>query len=169
MTAATGPYAYTTKNPVTIRVPDEPGEYVVRYHLGQSYRVIGADARSPWAASKRPSRPPPTAQAGGTIEVHWTGPDGDAGLHQHRPEGAAPQSYLEYAYTDGGSPAVIRVPEQTGRYEIRYHMAQSRNVLATLPLEVLANTATVSGPASVAGGSRVRSRPGPAPTIRGTS
>ena len=147
-----GPYAYATKNPVTIRVPDEPGEYVVRYHLGRSYRVIG---QTPLRIGgvEATLEASPTAQAGGTIEVHWTGPDGERDFVSIDPEGAAPQGYLEYAYTDRGSPAVIRVPEETGRYEIRYHMARSRRVLATIPLEVLPNTATVSAPASVAGGS----------------
>jgi hypothetical protein len=148
-----GTYAYTTKNPVTLRVPDEPGEYVVRYHLGESYRVIGQTPLTVGGVEAT-LEAAPTAQAGGTIEVHWTGPDGESDYISIDPPNAAPQSYLEYAYTKRGSPATIRVPEETGSYEIRYHMARSRNVLATLPLEVLGNTATVSGPASAAGGSR---------------
>ena len=148
-----GPYAYTTKNPVTIRVPDEPGEYVVRYHLGKSYRVIGETPLVVGGVEAN-LEAPATAQAGGNIEVRWTGPDGDRDYISIDPPDAAPQSYLEYAYTGSGNPVVIRVPEETGRYEIRYHMARSRNVLATVPLEVLANTATVAGPASAAGGSR---------------
>ena len=148
-----GPYAYATKNPVTIRVPDEPGDYVVRYHLGKSYRVIG---QTPLVVGgvEATLEAPASAQAGGTVEVRWTGPDGDRDYISIDPEGAAPQSYLEYAYTSKGNPATIRVPEEPGRYEIRYHMARSRNVLATVPFEVLANTATVSAPASVAGGSK---------------
>ena len=148
-----GPYAYATKNPVTIRVPDEAGEYVVRYHLGKSYRVIGQTPLTVGGVEAT-LEASPTARAGGTVEVRWTGPDGERDYISIDPPNAAPQSYLEYAYTASGNPVTIRVPEEEGEYEIRYHMARSRNVLVSIPLEVLPNTATVSGPASVAGGSR---------------
>ena len=152
-----GPYAYATKNPVTIRVPDEAGEYVVRYHLGQSYRVIGQTPLTVGGVEAT-LEASPAAQAGGTIDVRWTGPDGESDYISIDPPNAAPQSYLEYTYTERGNPVSIRVPEEAGTYEIRYHMARSRNVLASIPLEVLPNTATVSGPASVAGGSRFEAR-----------
>ncbi len=147
-----GPYAYTRKNPVTIRAPEEPGEYVVRYHLGQSYRVIGQTALVV-AGVEATLSAPATAQAGGWVSVEWTGPDNHNDYISIDPEGADAKRYIKYAYTSKGSPAKIRVPEEAGRYEIRYHMASSRHVLASVPLEVLANTATVSGPATVAGGS----------------
>ncbi len=147
-----GPYAYTKKNPVTIRVPDEPGEYLVRYHLGQTYRVIGQTPLTV-AGVEATLAAPATTRAGGWLQVDWTGPDGERDYISIDPEGADERSYLEYAYTKEGSPASIRVPEEAGRYEIRYHMAHSRRVLATVPLEVLANAATVSGPARIAGGS----------------
>lgn len=44
------------------------------------------------------------------------------------------------------------MPDEPGSYEIRYHQGQQRTVIAKIPLEVLANTATVAGPPSVAGG-----------------
>ncbi len=81
-----GQYAYATKNPVTIQVPDEAGDYVVRYHLGQSYRVIGQTpliVRGVEATLEAPDR----AQAGGTLEVRWTGPNGDRDYISHRPRG----------------------------------------------------------------------------------
>ncbi|MEL7060886.1 MAG: hypothetical protein AAGN46_12765, partial [Acidobacteriota bacterium] len=36
-----GPYAYTRDQPVSLDVPDAPGDYEIRYHLAKDYRVIG--------------------------------------------------------------------------------------------------------------------------------
>jgi Ca-activated chloride channel family protein len=36
-----GPYAYPSKgNPLRLRAPDDAGEYVLRYHTGQTYKVL---------------------------------------------------------------------------------------------------------------------------------
>ncbi|MFQ5652035.1 MAG: VWA domain-containing protein [bacterium] len=147
-----GPWAYAKSSPVTLRASDETGKYVVRYHLGSTYRVIGEVAltvRGVTATVEAPSQTP----AGGEIAVNWDGPDGQGDYISIDPEGAGEREYGNYRYTANGNPAVIRVPEKPGRYEIRYHAGQSWKVLATTALVVLANTATVSGPPRVPGGS----------------
>ncbi len=147
-----GKYAYAKKGPVTIRVPEEPGKYLVRYHLGSSYRVIGQSGLTVGGVTAS-LKAPAQVQAGGKISVRWQGPDGEADYISIDPPDSSDREYLQYRYTHSGNPAVIQIPEEAGSYEIRYHQGQYRTVLARIPLEVLANDATVAGPPSVAGGS----------------
>ncbi len=148
---AYGPYAYAKKNPAMIRAPEEPGPYEVRYHLSQTYRVIGKAALTVGSVTASVTAPE-QVQAGGKVSVHWEGPDGQGDYISIDPFDAPDRDYLQYAYTKTGNPVTIQVPEEIGRYEIRYHQGQKRTVLARIPLEVAANQATISGPQSVAGG-----------------
>ena len=146
-----GPYSYAKSSPATIRAPEEPGEYLIRYHLGSSYRVIGTTGLIVGGVAATLDAPAQT-QAGGEISVAWEGPNGQGDYVSIDPPDSPDRDYLQYRYTSQGNPAVIRVPDEPGSYEIRYHQGQRRTVIATIPLEVLANTATVAGPSSVAGG-----------------
>lgn len=146
-----GPYVYAESSPATIRAPEEPGEYLIRYHLGSSYRVIGSTGLTVGGVAATLDAPAQT-QAGGEISVAWEGPDGRGDYISIDPPGSPDRDYLQYRYTSQGNPAVIRVPDDPGSYEIRYHQGQRRTVIATIPIEVLANPATIAGPLSVAGG-----------------
>ena len=146
-----GKYAYPKKNPVVIRAPEEPGKYRIRYHLGQSYRVIGQTELTVASVSAK-LEAPPQVHAGGELTVSWQGPDNQGDYISIDPPGSPDREYLRYQYTKSGSPVVIRIPDEPGHYEVRYHQGQQRTVLARIPLEILANQATVSGPASIAGG-----------------
>ncbi len=148
-----GTYAYTRSNPVEIRAPEDPGSYVVRYHLSTNgYRVIGSAPVDVTGVEATVSAPA-SVQAGGKVEVTWNGPDNQGDYLSIDPEGAPEREYGPYAYTRHGSPATIAVPDEPGSYVIRYHMGKSYKVIAESPLEVKANTATISGPASVPAGS----------------
>ncbi len=147
-----GKYAYAKSSPLTIRAPEQPGEYLIRYHLGRTYRVIGQTGLTVGSVSAS-LEAPAQVQAGGKISVAWSGPNGQGDYVSIDPPDAPDRAYLQYAYTRSGSPAVIQVPEEPGSYAIRYHQGQKRTVIATIDLEVLANAATVAGPLSVSGGS----------------
>ena len=146
-----GPYAYTRQTPVEIRAPEEAGRYEVRYHLASSYRVIGSAVLEVTAAEASVSAPA-SVQAGGSVEVTWSGPDNQRDFLSIDTPGASDRDYGPYAYTRDGSPVTIAVPDEPGEYVVRYHLGQSWSVIAETPLVVLANTATVSGPATVAAG-----------------
>ncbi len=150
-----GTYAYATTSPAVIQAPDQAGDYVVRYHMGSSYRVIGQApivvggvAASVTAASSVP--------AGSEIEIAWAGPGRQGDYVSIDSVGSGDGDYGNYAYVAAGNPLTIRVPDAPGAYQIRYRMVGSSTVVATAPLEVLANTATVSGPPSAAGGSSIQ-------------
>lgn len=146
-----GSYAYARESPVTIQTSDDAGTYVVRYHMAGSYRVIGEVALVVGGVTAKLTAPA-KAQAGSEIEVAWEGPANATDYISIDREGAPDAEYLEYTYTARGNPLTLRVPEAPGSYAVRYHMGQSRTVLATSPLEVLPNNATVSGPKSAVAG-----------------
>lgn len=155
--SAYGDYAYTRKNPVEIRAPETPGSYLIRYHLGGSNRVIGQTELTV-GSIRATLEAPSQVQAGGELSITWQGPDGQGDYISIDPAGAADHEYLFYAYTERGNPAVVRIPDQPGSYEVRYHLGRKNTIIGSIPLEVLANQATVSGPASVAGGSEFEVR-----------
>jgi hypothetical protein len=147
-----GPYAYATSSPVSIRVPDQGGEYLVRYHLGGTgYRVIGQTALTVGAVSASLTAPS-EAQAGSEIEVAWEGPGADLDYISVDPEGAPDGDYGPYVYVRDGTPLSLRVPDVPGQYQVRYHMGQSGAVIGSAPLVILPNTATVAGPETVVAG-----------------
>jgi len=148
-----GPYAYpSTGNPLSIRVPDEPGEYVLRYHVASGYAVI---ATRPLAVTA----PGATLEAaaavgiGATLAISWTGPGHDGDFISIDTAGADDRSYGPYAYPKSGNPVSIRAPEAPGDYLIRYHMAASYRVIGSRPLRVEAATASLTAPDSVTAGS----------------
>jgi len=146
-----GIYAYARSTPVSIRAPDAAGEYVVRYHLGATYRVIGSTSLMVGGVVASLSAPA-EVQAGGSVEVTWEGPDGTGDYISVDSVGAAEKVYGAYTYTRTGNPLSVRIPDQPGPYVLRYHMGQSDAVIGSAEINVLANTATVSAAASVEGG-----------------
>ncbi|MGC4028120.1 MAG: hypothetical protein QM696_04515 [Steroidobacteraceae bacterium] len=102
--------------------------------------------------------PPATAPAGTTINVRWTGPNGPGDYITVVRQGARQADYLDYRETGGErkplNPVSLMLPAQTGAYEVRYVRGTPRAVLATVPYEVTAATATIEGPASLAPESR---------------
>jgi hypothetical protein len=149
-----GAYEYARESPVTIRAPDQAGDYVVRYHLASSYRVLGGTPLAVGSVSAMLTAPA-EATAGSEIRVEWQGPDAVRDFISIDPAGAGERTYGDYVYTSRGSPIAMRVPEQPGRYVIRYHTGQSWAVIGSADLVVLPNSATVSGPASAPGGSEL--------------
>jgi hypothetical protein len=147
-----GPYAYASSgNPVTIRAPDNAGDYEVRYHLGSSYSVIG---RTPLriGGANAALDAADTVPAGGSILVQWTGPDHPQDFISIDPVDAEDRSYGPYAYSAAGNPLQIRVPDTAGSYLLRYHTGQTAKVLTTRPLTVTPVTATLDAPTEVVAG-----------------
>ena len=146
-----GVYAYARTSPVSIRAPDAAGEYVVRYHLGGTYRVIGSTPLTVGGVQASLTAPS-EVQAGGSVEVTWEGPNGTGDYISLDTLGAPESVYGAYTYTRVGSPLPLRVPDRPGPYVIRYHMGQSDAVIGSVEVTVLPNTATVSAAGAVVGG-----------------
>ncbi len=144
-----GAYVYAKKgSPAELRAPDEPGAYAVRYHLGQTYRVI---ATSPLeiGGTAASLEAPANVVAGSEVEVAWTGPNQTQDFISIDNPGAADRDYGTYVYTKDGSPVALRVPDEPGDYVVRYHTGQEYRVLAQHALRVDPATATLTAPSPV--------------------
>lgn len=147
-----GDYEYTASgNPVTIRVPEAPGAYEVRYHMGRSSAVLGS-APLQVLPNTATVAGPPTAAGGSSFGVAWTGPDNAGDFVTIVRAGASNREYLTYAYTERGTPATLNAPLEPGAYEIRYMTGVRRDILASAPIEIT--------PGIVAGTLRVVAEPG---------
>jgi hypothetical protein len=144
-----GNYAYPAKgNPLEVRAPDQPGDYLVRYHLANSYRVIGSvPIRVSGVAATLEF--PANARAGGTLSVKWTGPGKKGDFISIDAAGATDRTYGNYAYAARGNPVDIRVPDDPAEYVVRYHLASSYSVIGSAPLRVDPVTASLTAPAQV--------------------
>lgn len=151
-------YGYPSKgNPLKLRVPDEPGEYEIRYHLERSYRVLGKTKLSITDVEAASIQVQPETEAGSEVTVIWTGPDGKGDFISIDPIDSEEKTYgKQYSYPKKGNPLKITVPQKPGKYEVRYHLARTYRVIATSPLTVIDINATLNAPASVAAGSKFK-------------
>ena len=144
-----GNYGYPASgNPVEVRAPDEPGEYLVRYHLAGSYRAIGSTPVRVGGLTAT-LEAPASVSAGSMLPVKWVGPGKKGDFISIDAVGADDRSYGNYEYPERGNPIEIRVPDEPGQYVVRYHLASSYNVVGSRPLEIDAVTANLSAPEEV--------------------
>jgi hypothetical protein len=150
-----GAYVYPSQgNPIDLQVPDRPGDYVIRYHLGAGY-VVAASAPLKVTDVTATVDPAPTVAVGGELLVTWTGPKQAADFISIDAPGAADTAYGPYVNATLGSPAKIRAPETAGDYVVRYHMANSYRVIGTAPVKVTDVAVTLTGPDHADAGAEV--------------
>ncbi|MCP5053143.1 MAG: hypothetical protein GY940_38605, partial [bacterium] len=148
-------YGYTSHgSPAKITAPDTPGAYEIRYVTGQT-RTVLASAKITVTKAEVTLKAPSSVAAGSSFKVDWTGPNNRSDYITIVPPDAKDNKYLSYAYTNKGSPAKIKAPDQAGEYEVRYITGQSRKVLARAKITVTAVTATLDFPSSVPAGSPI--------------
>jgi hypothetical protein len=139
--------------PAYVKVPEQPGEYELRYFMGGK---VLARRKITLLAATATIQAPATAVAGSKISVVWTGPNNEfdklgivkAGAPEHTAPAGIPN------FTDRRSPLGINVPERPGEYEIRYLTGAGGATLGRTKLTVTGASASVSAPASVAAGAR---------------
>ena len=147
-----GHYVYTAGgNPVTLRAPDEPGEYEIRYLTGGQYLTLGSAPITVGAVSASVT-PPSSVTAGAEFTFQWTGPNNTGDFITIVPEGTPDKKYEQYVSTAKGNPAKLTAPDAPGEYELRYLTAQTYATLAKASIVVGGVNASVKGPASVEGG-----------------
>lgn len=127
-------YAYTGENPVSLPVPELPGQYEVRYHVGDSKRVL---LRKPLVvgAVSATLQAPASVKAGSEFQVGFTGPNNE-GDYVAVTEAADPKRYLTFSYTRRGNPVPLRAPDQPGDYALHYLTARDDRSLASQPIRV---------------------------------
>ena len=130
----------TAQNPASLRAPDKPGAYEIAYYDAGTGRIV---ARAPIEVTpaKATLEAVETVTIGSTVEVAWTGPNNSGDFITIVAPTAAKNEYRDYAHTENGTPAKVRVPDRPGTYEIRYVTGQTNEVLArrtvvALPVQV---------------------------------
>jgi von Willebrand factor type A domain len=145
-------YRYTKSgNPVTLKAPDEAGQYELRYFMGITDRLIARRPLTVGSVSAELKAPAQVA-AGAEFPVSWTGPNNAQDFITLVAPGTPERDYGAYRYTASGNPVTMRAPDEPGHYELRYATGQSYSTLARAAIEVGAVTASVAGPASVVAG-----------------
>lgn len=148
-------YTYTERgNPTALRVPAQPGDYEIRYILGDGAQIL---ARAPLTVTPAnfALEAPATAIAGATIDVSWTGSGYDEDYLSIASAGTAPNRYEAYTYVRKGNPAPLLMPTEPGQYEIRYITGQDTSIAVTRQIEVTALAFTLDAPESATAGSTI--------------
>ena len=140
-------YTYTAEGtPLELLMPTEPGEYELRYQLGQDQEIIASrsititDLAAELTAQD-------TAPAGSSLTVGWTGPDYD---RDYISVGKVGDNYDNYTYTSEGSPLELLMPTEPGDYELRYQLGQDQEIIASQPISITAVKAQLVAPDSIA-------------------
>ena len=146
-------YQYTREgNPLTVRMPAEPGEYEARYVLGRPARVLASVPINAVAVEASLSAPDVVA-AGAAFDVSWTGPGYNDDWITIVKADAGERAYTSYAYTRGGETVSLTAPLEAGAYELRYVQA-GKKVIARKPISVEAVGASMSSPETAMAGTR---------------
>ena len=146
-------WRYTSDgSPLAVGVPEQPGDYEVRYLQARSGAILASAPLTVIEANVRVEAPA-SVVAGADFDVSWDGP-GD--LHDQLTIAgidALPRHKIAWRYVAGESPTSLRAPDSPGRYEVRYLHGVSGLPLATTALEVIPALASIKVPESVAAGS----------------
>jgi Ca-activated chloride channel family protein len=129
-------YTYTRNgNPLTLRTPERPGQYELRYVMAQNDRVV---ARKPTTVLPLQARlrAPDSVTAGTGLEVSWIGPNGPDDFIAVAAPDAGPTDYESRALSRAGSPASVFAPSSSGNYVLRYVWAEKDSVLTERSLTV---------------------------------
>ncbi|NKX46402.1 VWA domain-containing protein [Roseicyclus persicicus] len=127
-------YTYTREgNPLRLEMPTEPGDYLIRYIVGQDYTAIAQTPITVTAVGATITAPA-RAAAGSTIEVGWTGPGYDGDFLGIGLADGSDGGWVAYTYTRDGNPAQLTLPETPGAYAIRYFLGTDYSAIAEVPI-----------------------------------
>ena len=136
-------YTYTEDgSPLTLLMPAEPGDYELRYHLYKDGHVIMTQPITITAVAAGITAAE-TAAASSQLTVEWTGPNYDG---DYISVGKPGERYENYTYTEDGSPLNLLMPTEPGDYELRYHLAQDGEIIATRAITITAVKAAITAP-----------------------
>ena len=147
-----GTYIYTKRgNPARLKVPEDAGDYEIRYLTGQKYYTL---ARHPFSITGVAAsiEGPASVTEGATFEVRFEGTGNPQDFITIVPADAPEGDYGRYSYTRDKASIQLTAPGTAGAYEIRYLTAQKYRTLASQPIEVVAAGATLEAQDEVRGG-----------------
>ena len=132
-------YGYTEDgNPVSMRAPGTPGDYELRYVWNAPQgRTVIANAAIKVVDAAVAIVAEPSIGIGQNLSVKWRGPNNNGDYVDIVPRGYKLTSgEKSYAYVSDGNPVELKLPGETGDYDVRYVLqsADGRTVLKTVPL-----------------------------------
>jgi Ca-activated chloride channel homolog len=123
-------------SPARLRAPEKPGDYEIRYVIGQSKRTLASQPVKV-ATPKVSLSAPGSVKANATLEVGFDGPGRYEDFIEIVPAGAPPKTKaIRSARASQGSPLKLPAPPSAGAYEIRYRFGDTGTVSASAPLTV---------------------------------
>jgi Ca-activated chloride channel family protein len=149
-------YAYAKSgNPLELRAPSDPGQYEVRYILGEGEKLLAKTVITikPVSASVKAAE---SAAAASKVKVAWQGPDGEGDYISVAKPDQDPGSYQHYAYAKSGNPLELRAPSDPGQYEVRYILGQGERLLAKTPIKINPVSASLKAPESAKADSKIK-------------
>ncbi|MEO0760620.1 MAG: hypothetical protein AAFZ09_02255, partial [Pseudomonadota bacterium] len=120
-------------NPLRVATPPLTGPAEIRYHDGDSRRVL---ARLPLVLTEPEVtvEAVDTVVAGAPVSVRWAGPDDTNDFVTIVPVGTPDNKRGAFVYTRNGNPLEVLAPAKPGAAEIRYRSGVTGEVLARRPL-----------------------------------
>lgn len=138
-----------------LKAPSDTGMYELRYILREGNKTMASAAievTDPQVTISGPA----TAITGAEVKISWTGTVDKADYINIVPMGAEEGEFGNYFPVRDRGEGMLRMPAETGMYELRYVLREGGKTLATQPIEVTLPEITVSAPASAPAGSDVR-------------
>ncbi|HET9931425.1 MAG TPA: VWA domain-containing protein [Polyangiaceae bacterium] len=135
-TAAAGTPNFTGRSsPMGVNVPEQPGEYEIRYLTGAGATLARANLTV--TAASASISVAPSVVAGNRFPVTWTGPAGEYDAIVIAKKGSPDRTSVAGDFTMKGSPLGLGAPVETGEYELRYKTGATGTVLARATLRVI--------------------------------
>jgi Ca-activated chloride channel family protein len=122
-------------NPLHLRAPRKPGEYEIRYVRSSDGALL---ARQPLtvATIAVSLRFPAIVEVGTRFEVEWSGTSGRGDFVAITGENTKKGQYLDWSYTNLGSPLSLSAPFKPGQFEVLYISGEDQEILVRAPLMV---------------------------------
>ncbi|MES9972126.1 MAG: hypothetical protein ABW092_18995 [Candidatus Thiodiazotropha sp.] len=132
------------------------GRYVLAnnaHELSTGIDAVVKHEPKPEELGKASIKGPEEVPIGAYFEVEWEGPNAKHDYIAIRKADTEKHKYLNYAYSNTGSPARLRAPSEPGDHLIYYMHGRTRQLLAELPVKVVDAAATLDAPESAPAGS----------------
>ena len=131
-------FVYTERGtPAQVLVPTAPGDYLIRYFIGQDRAVLDTHPLTVTALPEVQLIAAETAPAGSALVIGWDGPAYDGDYIGVGKAGATGSDRWEaFAYAADENPVTITLPDEPGAYVITYFLGQDRTEAATRPLTI---------------------------------
>jgi Ca-activated chloride channel family protein len=148
-------YSYTSKgSPTSIRVPDVPGDYELRY-VSSRDKAVWASQDIKVLEPELEFTLPATASAGASVTIDWKGPGNKGDYFCVSRVDAEPGQYLHYVYARSGKKAQLKMPEEAGEFEVRYISGLSKQIWGTQAVTVEMPEVSLQAPSTAIAGHEI--------------